>query len=325
MSGTGVLQAAVARSCFSLVRLVPLLEALGSPLAGSVRDVATCRLAGDPARNASLIELSDYLEASRWESGTADDARGLEFRIAFLGLTASGAGDPAWGASPEGVLVNALGLWRTVDGGMDRTSVDGERASRVGEFEGREAQWQGRERSAFADEEVTRSAVAEYVEALADDHEMSRAELTRVVAACGWESGGPCALGCDWPVCTAREPNCVEGRRWRQQSLGARLRRKHGATTQKWYLEVLYYEERADGVWEELLEISPEGHELRKIVKTPRGTDAADVRQVAGDACRLNKGSVLSFEVISSRSDLAATEISAADFEHRWLSARSPS
>lgn len=316
-----MIQAIVARSCLSLVRLLPLLEAMGSPLAGPVWAVADRRLSGDPATDASLIELSDFLEASQWESGT-DDAHGLEFRIAFLALMASGAGEPAWGDSPEGVLVNALGLWRTVDGGVARVSVDVKPFLQIEEFEAHEAQWQKRDRLVLADELVARSVVEERIDALVDDHDVRRAELVRVVTACGWESEGTCAVECDWPICAARKENCIESRLWRQQSLGARLRRKNGAAAQRWYLEVLFYEERVDGAWEELLEISPDGHELRKIVRSARGIETADAYHVTGDTCRLNQGSVPSFEEISARSDLAATEISAIDFERRWASVR---
>lgn len=59
----GVMQAIAARTLFSLVRLTPLLAAPRSPIASAVGDAVACQVEGGQVDDASLIALSDYVEA----------------------------------------------------------------------------------------------------------------------------------------------------------------------------------------------------------------------------------------------------------------------
>lgn len=260
------MHAIVVRSCFCLVRLVPLLEVLRSPLVAPVEDVARRRLSGGQAADESLIALSDYCDALRQGPG-CDHVRMFEFRIAFASLIVSGVGDPRWGAAEDGgVRVNARGLWRTVDADLGQARGFKGAPVGVGEFERREIAWQEREQSVFSSMRVLPVTVSSHRALLDSARDSSREDLAGVGVECGWRPMGPCGPRCDRPECAARPAACIERRRWQQQTLGARLRRKHGALTEKWYLELLYFEESSAGVREELIEVGEDGYERRKII-----------------------------------------------------------
>lgn len=83
-------------------------------------------------------------------------------------LIASGAGEPAWDAGEAAVLVDARGLWRSVDVSLSSARHPGCAPSPDGFFEKREATWQEGEQRLFPSGEVQQSDVSSHVEDLID-------------------------------------------------------------------------------------------------------------------------------------------------------------
>jgi len=223
------------------------------------------------------------------------------------------------------VLLDTRGLWRSFDEALKHAHIFDANSAGIGRHELREIELQDRERLKFPAEDVPQSAVVSHMDEIERARAAKRDALLPLIAECGWRPTGPCSSTCDWPTCAAGISSCIEGRR-AENTIGARLRRNHGAQARTWYLEIIYYDEDPNGAaQEQLFEIGADGYETRKIGYFPdRKIETADAAHWT-DRFRLSPEPAPLFSELAVRDDLVASEISASEFESRWLRARQKS
>ncbi|MBV2156685.1 hypothetical protein [Kitasatospora sp. SUK 42] len=301
-----------------LIRFLPLLDVLKSPVRQPVDDVIRGCLDSREIADSVLIGLDEFCGAIG-PLQDFDSPAFFEQSVASMALIAAGAG-PAHSSSAEvRISERAVGVWSALARLMnDQAPVSAPPV--VADFAERERSAQREDERALDSRERDPLAVIRRAEQLALAGTAMRAELSKVSTALGWRPSGPCGPQCTWPVCEPSAANCVRHRSFQpQQTLAARLQRKQGAESRPWYLISIDLSADSDEPFEFVTEIGADGHELRKVAQYMDG------RLVRADReCEVRGGVELSSERIPSlaelegNDDLHVEETSAEFFERRW-------
>lgn len=149
----------------------------------------------------------------------------------------------------------------------------------------------------------------------------TRADVLRVVEALAWRLSGPCGSRCSWPACDPAAGSCVRhGTFQPQQTLAARLRRKHGEFPKTWHFSTRYLTGAIrDGLYEVATEVGADGFEKRKIGQFMDGRTALiDDSNPLQYGVGLSSGEVASWDALNADADFVVEELSAAVFSQRW-------
>lgn len=304
---------------FCLMRLIPLLDAVGSPIRSAVERIAEALLAGEAVSDDILIHLDDYRQAAGEQIGFERPPVSFEVWIANITILAAGA-ETRLGRPPvETALADARDLWAELSTMI--ADASGSRGSR--DLDAEEIAWQHADEQAAQAATGDRAVAERHAVRLANMYEANRSLLQRIIEEKGWRATGPCrASQCDWPRCDSGELRCIKRRAFRpKQSLGAALRRKHGQSAERWFVRVMYLDASDEQPFEIISEISAAGYETRKIVGFVNGI------RIPVDSGTLNRGISLKVNIFPSISQLQSPnlhveELSERLFEELWSSAR---
>ncbi|WP_037971478.1 DUF6881 domain-containing protein [Streptomyces sp. NRRL WC-3742] len=304
---------------FCLIRILPLLDALDSPIKAATESVVEASLAGRPAPDGALIVLDDYRQAA----DTIDeyDPVHLQVGIASVAILVSEAQWPRYYPQPRSPYMEAEALWQNFDTNLAKARGVPPLSLSDSAFAHQERSWQEAEERVMALSASDPSAFTAHLDLLRENLAASRSTLAGHVEEFGWKPGGPCGGTCDWPACRAERPECVR-RHWAQQTLAQELRRRQGAPAKAWYLQTAYPSHGPEEPSEILSEISAEGREVRKVAYYGGGK----VEWVAADEGRgrisLSPDPLPPFAELDDRDDIWVEEITSGFFEQRWAEAR---
>jgi hypothetical protein len=302
--------------------MLPLLDALESPLESAVRDVVEASLSGTPVPDEVLILLDDYREASI-DVRDVENPVYLQSEVATAAIHVSESQSPRYYASVMRADLNAESVWQIFDACLARARGVSVMSLADSAFAQEERSWQAADARAI--ERVARdpSALPRHLELLRSKFPAARAALAGLVAEFGWKPSGPCGNSCDWPSCRSEMRACVRHRRF-QQTLAAELRRRQGAEPKTWYMQVAYSPARrsSDEPFETISEISAEGFEVRKLAYYD--DERVEWADASGGNGRLvlDKDPMPPFVEFCARDGLSVEEISRQDFEAWWTEAR---
>jgi hypothetical protein len=317
-----MLKMAADHGVFALIRMLPLLDVLESPVESAVKDVVEASLSGTPVPDEVLILLDDYREASV-DVRDVESPVYLQSEIATAAINVSEAQWPRYYQAPTHADLNAESVWQSLDACLARARGVSALTLSGTAFAQEERLGQAADAGAIARSEEDPAALSRHLELLRSKLPVIRSALAELVAEFGWTTpSGPCGDSCDWPSCRSETRECVRHRRF-QQTLAAELRRRQGAEPKAWYVQVSYSSTRGnDEPFETISEISAEGFEARKLAYYD------DERVEWVDASGGNGGLVLDkepmppFVEFCAQSDLSAEEISRQHFEEWWAEAR---
>ncbi|MFE2301568.1 DUF6881 domain-containing protein [Streptomyces sp. NPDC059445] len=307
------------RAAFYLMRLLPLLEAVGSSLASVVDGVIEGLVARGGVADDLVIRLDDYRQAAGEQIGFDLPPVGFEVWVCEIAILASGAEARAGRPPVETALRDARAVWgelSTLAAGVSRT------ATAVG-LRATEEAWQEEDAQVAAAAEGDPGLLDRHLARLRTVGSVNRSALEELVAELGWQPTGPCrGTACDWPSCSSEteKPLCLHRRGFQpQQTLGAVLRRKKGQPSKPWFVRVMYLEAPDDEPFEILSEVGETGFETRKIVSYIDGT------RVQVDASSTNARIGLETEPFRSLAEwrlleVFAEELSEQFFEEQWAS-----
>ncbi|WP_157411579.1 DUF6881 domain-containing protein [Actinoplanes rectilineatus] len=299
---------------------MPLLDALRSPLASRYNVVLENVRRGGVPPDSTIIDLDGYCEAVD-RSGDDGGSSRVQAIIASTAIRASGfslgrlsrrdavrfAADDAWRAFD----------WELYKVGWLQLSGD-EPDSRS--FQLREQAAQDLDDLALANISSSPKGMTNRLLSLESENAALRHQLFGLVRDLGWTPQGPCGGQCDWPVCASGLIDCVHGS-WRQQAVGAVLRRKHGAAARIWYVQIRFRKRDKSAPVNSMIEVGVDGREMRKLEFYRDGI----VEKVGGsDARREVFPSDLLVPPLSeleSRDDIFVKEISKDHFEEMWVRA----
>jgi hypothetical protein len=275
-------------------------------------------LDSDGIADSVLISLDEFCEAVG-QLQDFDRPVFFERSIAGIALIAAGAGRVH--SSPADVRISerAIGVW----GALTRLVCDQMQVltpPASADFAERERIAQREDEYALTSCEGDPMAVTRRADRLALGGAAMTAELAKLSTLLGWRSSEPCGLQCTWPVCEPSAENCVRHREFQpQQTLAARLRRKHGAEPRPWYLISMVLASDDDEPFELVTEIGADGYELRKVAQYVDGRLVCVDRehQMRGGVA-LNSERVPSWTELEANNDLHVEETSAEFFERRW-------
>ncbi|MQY14406.1 hypothetical protein SRB5_45730 [Streptomyces sp. RB5] len=300
-----------------LIRFLPLLDALQSPLRHSIDNFVRDYMNSGEIADGVLIELDDFREAIG-PMLEYDNSLFFESSVASIALsvaeTYSGNSRSAHGKTLEW----AVGLWSALDRLLaDRPELV--TSLKAISFAERERNAQREDGFAIASKGEN-GVILRRIEQLSLTRISGAAELSRISTLLGWRPSGPCGSQCAWPSCKPHAVNCVRRPPFQpQQTLAARLRRKHGAEPKPWYLITLDYSPRDELPFEFVAEIGPAGYELRKVAQYIDGRlVCVDQNNRVRCGVILSPDPVPSWEELSNNPDMQAEETSEEFFEKRW-------
>lgn len=311
-------KSAAVSGALCLMRFLPLLDVLESPVRRPVDNVIRgCLDSGDIA-DSVLISLDEYSEAlgPRQEFDRPDF---FEQTIADIALRTAGAGRTRSFSANRSATEQAVGVWDVLTRLMnDRTQ--GPTPPVITDFAERERGAQREDERALASREHDPTAVTRRADQLASAGAATTAELSKVSTALGWRPSGPCGPPCTWPVCASAAANCVRHRTFQpQQTLAARLRRKHGEEPRPWYVVSLHFLADDDEPFEFVTEIGTDGYEVRKVAQYMDGRLVrVDRDHPLQGTVELSSKRVPSWTELEDAEDLHVEETSAEFFERRW-------
>ncbi|MEU1176626.1 hypothetical protein ABZ464_03075 [Streptomyces sp. NPDC005820] len=301
-----------------LMRLLPLLEVLESPVRHPVDEVIRGCLGSGEITDGVLISLDEFCEAVGPLQDFAHPAF-FEQSVASMALTAAGAGEVQSFSADARLSEQAVGVWST----LTRLVNEHTRAAAslgVADFAELERSAQREDECALVSRERDPMAVIRRADQLASAAAAMTAELSKVSAVLGWRPSGPCGRLCTWPICESSASNCMRRRAFRpQQTPAARLRRKHGAESRPWYFVSINFLAADDEPFEFVTEIGRDGYELRKVAQHMDGRLVCVDRdhRVRGGV-ELGTERVPSWTELEADDDLHVEETSAEFFERRW-------
>ncbi|WP_169792571.1 DUF6881 domain-containing protein [Actinoplanes rectilineatus] len=310
--GWGTAEPVVLRDVWCLMRLHALLDALGSPLCGPVEETVRGLLGPDGVADDVLISLDEFEEAVG-HLQEYDRPDYFQSVIAGIAVNAAGAA-PARMSVAVTVPEWAAGIWEALDRLVRHTDL-------IADWADRERADQEDDQSALADAARDPAAITSRFAAVASSAELMTRRLAGVVRALGWQSTGACHELCAWPVCEPAAENCVRHRLFQpQQTLAARLRRRHGAEPQPWYLTVHHLGARSSGdPFETAVEVGADGYERRKVVGFRGGRKVrVDRDHPARDGVVLRAEPVPSWAELTNDPATVAEEVCADIFALRW-------
>ncbi len=303
---------------FCLMRLLPLLDVLGSPVRQPVEAVVDGCLGAGGIADDVLIALDDFCQAV----GPLQDfdlPASFEQGIAAVALLAAGAGRPYPAPVDERIAERAVGEWNALARLLADRSPPSASAVPADLVE-RERRARREDVRVLTASEHDPTAVLRRADRLAAERAAMRAELSVVPALFGGCPSGACGRDCTWPVCGSSAANCVRSRAFRpQQTLAARLRREHGAEAEPWYLVTLDLEAADDEPFEYLAEIGTDGHELRKVAQYMDGSLVrVDRAHPVSGGVHLAPDRLPPWPELEADPDRHVEETSAEFFERRW-------
>ncbi|MGW3247617.1 DUF6881 domain-containing protein [Streptomyces sp. NPDC001070] len=303
-----------------LMRFLPLLDVLESPVRQSVDDVIRGCLGSGEITDSVLISLDEFCEAV----GTLQDfdrPAFFEQSVAGLALVAVGAGQAHTYSANARVSEQAVVVWSALTR-LPNDQMQVLTPPVIADFAERERSAQREDERALASRERDPMAVIQRADQLALASSAMTAELSKVATVLGWRPSGPCGLHCTWPVCeSSAAANCVRRRTFqRQQTLAARLRRRHGAESRPWYLianDLLA--ESDDQPFEFVTEVGVDGYELRKVAQYMDGRlVCVDREHRKRGGVELSSEPVPSWPELEKNKDLRIEEVPAEFCEQRW-------
>lgn len=305
---------------FCLIRTLPLLDVLDSPIKGAVESIIEGSLSGTPIPDSVLMLLDDYREA-RGELEDIFTPVYLQSGVASAAILVSEAQWPRYYPKPAPADLEVETVWQVFDECLARTRGVSALSLSNSAFAQEERSWQEADKQAISRSETDPLALAQHLDQMRSMFAATRLALAELVAEFGWTPSGPCGDGCDWPSCKFETSRCVSHRRF-QQTLAGELRRRQGAQPETWYMLAGCPSHARDEPYESLSEISAEGYELRKVAYY--GDDHAEWVDASGGSGRLalSRKPVPPFVELSSRDDIWVEEITSQHFERRWAEAR---
>jgi hypothetical protein len=302
--------------------MLPLLDALQSPIEAAVRNVVEASLSGAPVPDEVLITLDDYREASV-DVRDVESPVYLQSEMATAAINASEAQWPRYYLTTTRADLSAESLWQSFDACLARARGVSALTLSGSAFAQEERSWQEADAQAIERSETDPSALSHHLELLRSKFPEVRRVLAELVAEFGWKTpSGPCGDSCDWPSCGGETPECVRHRRF-QQTLAAELRRRQGAEPKAWFVQVSYSSARgSDEPFETISEISSEGFEVRKLAYYD--DERVEWADASGGNGRLvlDKDPMPPFVEFCAQDGLSVEEISRQDFEAWWTEAR---
>ncbi|MBO1336305.1 hypothetical protein [Streptomyces sp. VRA16 Mangrove soil] len=312
---------------FPLLRTLPLLDVLESPIESAVREVVDSLLTGAPIPEDALILLDDYRGAT---AGLSDVAR-PEYLQSEIALVAVQIGEARWmkRESPVHVHAYAETVWQVFDACLAKArGVSALTLSKTGLAEVERVRQEDDAR-AVAEGELDPTKLSDHLDLLRGGFTSARVRLAELVAECAWPIpvDGPCGRQCGWPTCAVDAGGCERHRRF-QQTLAAELRRRQGAEPKTWYMQVWYSASRVPGTPREIVsEIGADGYERRKLAYY----DDERVEWVDGEGggigrLALEEEMILSMREFRDRGGCSVEEITGEYFQACWDEAlRNPS
>ncbi|GAA1113062.1 hypothetical protein [Kitasatospora arboriphila] len=259
-------ESAAVGGALCLMRFLPLLDVLASPVRRPVDDVIRGCLHSGGIADGVLISLDEYSEA-RGPRQDFDRPDYFEQTIADIALLTAGAGRTRSFSANTSANERAVEMWDVLARLMNERT-QGSTPSVITDFAERERCAQREDEQALAVREHDPTAVTRRADQLASAVAATTAELSKVSAALGWRPSGPCGPPCTWPVCAPAAADCVRHRPFRpQQTLAARLRRKPGAEPRPWYVISLHFLADDDEPFEFVTEVGADGYEVRKVAQ----------------------------------------------------------
>ncbi|MGW4897679.1 DUF6881 domain-containing protein [Kitasatospora sp. NPDC004240] len=301
-----------------LMRLLPLLDVLGSPVRQPVDDVIRGCLGSGEIADSVLISLDEFCEAGG-PSQDFDRPAFFERSIAGIALIAAGAGQAHPTSAEVRISERAVGVWGALTRLMgDQLPVPASPV--IADLVERERSAQRADEHALALRGHDPMAVIRRADQLALGDAALRAELSKVSTALGWRPSGPCGPECTWPVCESSVENCVRHRAFHpQQTLAARLRRGSAEVPRPWYLISIDLSADGDEPFEFVTEIGADGYESRKVAQYMDGRlVAVDREHRVRGGVELGSERVPSWTELEGAGDLHVEETSAEFFERRW-------
>jgi hypothetical protein len=324
------------RGAFHLLRLIPVLEVLRSPLRPACEAVVRWGTTeGEVLADGILIALDDYREAAREADPGYTSSVYYDNSIALLALHTAGAASINGNPRGEIIVRVAEGIWQRISERIDNLARPGFDSWDTAPDEiqrmldstqddasglvARERAWWSQDEHVIRDDLANLNAVSLYLAELGKFAEGSRAELAHIFDSLDVSSHGPCGTQCDWPACATDLKTCVRNREYQPHlSLAATLRRRNGAEPRPWYVRVLAYDPPPGEPCDFLIEIGADGYEKRKV-----GIHADERREWCGDGresqvLRLSSHPITSLAVYEERVDMMAEEIAPSLFARYW-------
>lgn len=306
---------------FSLIRALPLLDVMASPIESEVREVVESSLAGKPVSPSVLEKLDDYREAGFACDGAVNSVK-VQTWAATAAILVSEAQWPRYYLTQKSADSAVETMWQVIDEHLARSrGVSAVSMSGSG-FAQRERSWRVIDERVIALCDVDHSALVRHLDLLRERFSEARSELIDALKDIGFEPCGPCAKNCDWPECQAEVKECGRFRR-RQQTLGAELRRREGGRAEIWYLQAGFLENSNDEPYETLAEIGEDGFERRKVAYYDDGTIRSESVNDKVRTDVLSETPIPSFVHLKARKGMWVEEMTRQHFEQRWDEAKS--